>query len=125
MGKWKDTVEFSETLEDKWMQKIDKRIQKRTAGIMEANRRKYYDESFNAEGRPIWKPMHLHPMHRGNEFITVNGRSRGDSDAYIDHGKIVEVTTDIFNRGLCLPSDNKQTREQAEVIIEVVKRCFG
>ena len=42
--KWKDTVEFSETLEDKWMQKIDKRIQKRTAGIMEANRRKYYDE---------------------------------------------------------------------------------
>ena len=81
--------------------------------------------AFNAEGRPIWKPMHLQPMYRGNEFITVNGRGRGSSDAYIEHGKSVEVTTDIFNRGLCLPSDNKQTAEQAEVIIEVVKRCFG
>lgn len=81
--------------------------------------------AFNAEGRPIWKPMHLQPMYRGNEFITVNGRSRGSSDAYIEHGKNVEVTTDIFNRGLCLPSDNKQTKEQAEVIIEVIKRCFA
>lgn len=80
--------------------------------------------AFNAEGRPIWKPMHLQPMYRGNEFITVDGQSRGSSDAYIEHGKSVEVTTDIFNRGLCLPSDNKQSAEQAEVIIEVVKRCF-
>lgn len=81
--------------------------------------------AFNAEGRPIWKPMHLQPMYRGNEFITVGGRSRGNSDAYIEHGKSAEVTTDIFNRGLCLPSDNKQATEQAEVIIGVVKRCFG
>ncbi|MCR4617012.1 MAG: DegT/DnrJ/EryC1/StrS family aminotransferase [Lachnospiraceae bacterium] len=80
--------------------------------------------AFNAEGRPIWKPLHLQPMYRGNEFITVNGRARGNSDAYIDHGKNVEVTTDIFNRGLCLPSDNNQTEGQAEVIIEVIKRCF-
>ncbi len=80
--------------------------------------------AFNAEGRPIWKPMHLQPMYRGNEFVTVNGRTRGSSDAYIEHGKSVEVTTDIFNRGLCLPSDNNQTAEQAEVIIEVIKRCF-
>ncbi len=75
---------------------------------------------FNAEGCPIWKPMY-----RGNEFIAVNGRSRGNSDAYIEHGKSIEVTTDIFNRGICLPSDNKQTEEQAEVIIEVVKKCFA
>ena len=70
--------------------------------------------AFNAEGRPIWKPMHLQPMYRGNEFVTVAGRTRGNSDAYIDHGKSVEVTTDIFNRGLCLPSDNKQTAEEAK-----------
>lgn len=81
--------------------------------------------AFNAEGRPIWKPMHLQPMYRGNEFITVAGRTRGSSDAYIEHGKSIEVTTDIFNRGLCLPSDNKQTAEQAKVIIEVINRCFG
>ena len=80
--------------------------------------------AFNAEGRPIWKPMHLQPMYRGNEFVTVAGRARGNSDAYIGHGKSVEVTTDIFDRGLCLPSDNNQTEEQAEVIIEVIKRCF-
>ena len=80
--------------------------------------------AFNAEGRPIWKPLHLQPMYRGNEYISVNGRTRGGSDAYIEHGKSVEVTTDIFNRGLCLPSDNKQTKEQAEVIIEVIRRCF-
>ena len=53
-------------------------------------------------------------------------RMNGGSDEFCSwlHGKSVEVTTDIFNRGLCLPSDNKQTKEQAEVIIEVVKRCF-
>lgn len=110
------------------------------AGTVRGDRKAYYSiedgksspteilealNAFNAEGRPIWKPMHLQPMYRGNEFITVSGRSRGNSDAYIDHGKSVEVTTDIFNRGLCLPSDNKQTIEQAEVIIEVVKRCFA
>lgn len=81
--------------------------------------------TFNAEGRPIWKPMHMQPMYRSNEFITINGRVRGNSDAYIEHGKSIEVTTDIFNRGLCLPSDNKQTTEQAETIIEVIKRCFS
>ena len=80
--------------------------------------------TFNAEGRPIWKPLHLQPMYRGNEFITVYGRTRGNSDAYIEHTKTPEVTTDIFNRGLCLPSDNKQTKEEGEVIIEVIKRCF-
>ena len=80
--------------------------------------------AFNAEGRPIWKPMHLQPMYRGNEFVTVSGRTRGSSDAYIDHGKSVEITTDIFDRGLCLPSDNKQTAEEAEVIMEVIRRCF-
>lgn len=63
-------------------------------------------------------------MYRSNEFITIAGRSRGNSDAYIEHDKSTEVTTDIFNRGLCLPSDNKQTAEQAETIIEVVKRYF-
>ena len=81
-------------------------------------------QSFNAEGRPIWKPMHMQPMYRSNEFITVSGRVRGNSDAYIEHKKCVEVTTDIFNRGLCLPSDNKLTEKQQDIIIEIIKRCF-
>lgn len=79
---------------------------------------------FNAEGRPIWKPMHLQPLFRSNDFITVNGPSRGNSDAYIEHGKSREITTDIFNRGLCLPSDNKMDAKQQDTIINLIHRCF-
>ena len=81
-------------------------------------------KAFNAEGRPIWKPLHLQPMYRGNEFITIYGRTRGNSDAYIEHSEIPEVVTDIFGRGLCLPSDNKMTADVQDVIIDIIHRCF-
>lgn len=81
--------------------------------------------AFNAEGRPIWKPMHLQPMYRSYDFITMCGISRGNSDAYIEHGKNCEVTTDIFSRGLCLPSDNKMSEMQQSAVIEIIRRCFG
>ena len=67
--------------------------------------------AFNAEGRPIWKPMHLQPIYRTNAFVTVQGNGRGRSNAYIT-GSGVDVGADIFRRGLCLPSDNKMTPEQ-------------
>ncbi len=73
--------------------------------------------AFNAEGRPIWKPMHLQPMYRENAFVTVEGQ------AYAAGGS-VDVGADIFARGCCLPSDNKMTAEQQERIIEVIGRCF-
>lgn len=64
----------------------------------------------NAEGRPIWKPMHLQPIYRNNVFVArENGR---------------DVGLDIFRRGLCLPSDIKMTREEQNMIIETVKGCF-
>ena len=63
---------------------------------------------YNAEGRPIWKPMHMQPLYWQNDFISVEG----------------DVSADIFARGLCLPSDNKMTSEQQEVVIEIIKRCF-
>lgn len=81
-------------------------------------------KTYNAFGRPIWKPMHLQPMYRGNEFVTVNGLVRGNSDAYIEHSNVKEITTDIFNRGLCLPSDNKLTEVQIGMVVEMTKRCF-
>lgn len=81
-------------------------------------------DCFNAEGRPIWKPMHLQPMYRGNDFVTVDGIRRGCSDAYIDREQDVAVTEDIFNRGLCLPSDNKMSKFQQDTVIEVIHRCF-
>ena len=79
--------------------------------------------AFNAEGRPIWKPMHMQPIYRTNPFITVEGNGRGRSNAYIK-GSGVDVGADIFQRGLCLPSDNKMTEEQQDVIIEIIHRCF-
>lgn len=78
---------------------------------------------FNAEGRPIWKPMHMQPMYRMNPFITVEGSGRSRSNVYIE-GSGVDVGADIFDRGLCLPSDNKMTAEQQDRVIEIVKRCF-
>lgn len=79
--------------------------------------------SINAEGRPIWKPMHMQPIYRMNPFITRSGNGRAVTNAYIE-GVAVDVGMDIFERGLCLPSDNKMTAEEQERIIEVVKRCF-
>ena len=79
--------------------------------------------SFNAEGRPIWKPMHMQPIYRTNPFVTVEGNGRGRTNAYIK-GSGVDVGADIFRRGLCLPSDNKMTEEQQDRIIEIIHRCF-
>ena len=64
----------------------------------------------NAEGRPIWKPMHLQPIYRGHTFVTRKGET--------------DVGLDIFQRGLCLPSDIKMTTEEQDMIIETVKNCF-
>lgn len=80
---------------------------------------------FNAEGRPIWKPMHSQPIYRSHPFITAKGNGRGQSNAYIDKGEAADVGMDIFGRGLCLPSDNKMTAEDQDVIIELIHRCFG
>lgn len=79
--------------------------------------------AFNAEGRPIWKPMHMQPIYRMSPFITREGNGRARSNAYIA-GFGADVGADIFRRGLCLPSDNKMTPEQQDQIIEIIHRCF-
>ena len=86
--------------------------------------------SVNAEGRPIWKPMHMQPVYRMNGFVTRNGNGRAGSDAYIGggvlgkDGKLLDVGMDIFQRGLCLPSDNKMTIEQQGKVIKMIRNCF-
>ena len=86
--------------------------------------------SYNAEGRPIWKPMHMQPIYRMNGFVTREGNGRATTNAYIrggalgKDGKPLDVGMDIFQRGLCLPSDNKMTVEEQEKVIEIVKGCF-
>lgn len=79
--------------------------------------------SCNAEGRPIWKPMHLQPIYRTHPFVTCEGNGRARTNAYIE-GSGKDVGEDIFDRGLCLPSDNKMTPEQQDRVIEIVKSCF-
>ena len=87
--------------------------------------------SKNAEGRPIWKPMHLQPIYRINPFITREGDGRAKTDAYITGGMLgkdgrpLDVGADIFQRGLCLPSDNKMTLAEQDKIIEIIKACFA
>ena len=68
-------------------------------------------EAENMESRPIWKPMHLQPVFEKYDFI-----SAVDGD--------VSVGEDIFNRGLCLPSDIKNTEEDMQNIISIVRGCF-
>ena len=85
---------------------------------------------YNAEGRPIWKPMHMQPIYRMNPFITREGNGRARTNAYIaggargTDGKPLDVGMDIFNRGLCLPSDNKMTPQQQDAVIEIIRSCF-
>lgn len=80
--------------------------------------------AFHAEGRPVWKPMHMQPIYASNGFVTKNGDGRGGSDVYGRNGGDGVVSTDLFERGLCLPSDNKLEQEQQDLVIEVVQRCF-
>ncbi len=63
----------------------------------------------NVEGRPIWKPMHMQPIYASHEFVSVSD---------------YDVSADIFERGLCLPSDIKMTAEEQNKIIEIIRSCF-
>lgn len=63
----------------------------------------------NAEGRPIWKPMHMQPIFKGCDFVSLGA----------------DVGADIFERGLCLPSDIKMTQNEQDMIITAVRKCFG
>ena len=85
----------------------------------------------NAEGRPIWKPMHMQPIFRMNGFVTREGNGRARTNAYITggavgkDGKPLDVGMDLFQRGLCLPSDNKMTAEEQKQVIVIVRSCFA
>lgn len=78
---------------------------------------------YNAEGRPVWKPMHAQPIFRMNPFITIEGNGRAKTNAYIAGG-CEDVGMDLFERGLCLPSDNKMTEEEQDTIIAIIRSCF-
>ena len=67
-------------------------------------------ENENIESRPIWKPMHLQPVYANNEFVSTEG--------------VGSVSEDVFNRGVCLPSDIKMTEEEIQKVIDIIKGLF-
>ena len=75
-------------------------------------------EAQNIESRPIWKPMHLQPVFAAYDFFTASGEEKKEE------GK-GSVSARIFDRGLCLPSDIKNTAQDMELIIRIVRKCFG
>ena len=75
---------------------------------------------YNAEGRPIWKPMHMQPIFKANPFVTRDGLFEGEE---YTEGK-TSVGADIFERGLCLPSDIKMTNDEQDKVIEIIESCF-
>lgn len=84
---------------------IDKDSKVKPLNIMETL------EKENIDSRPVWKPMHLQPVFKEYDFITA--KNDGTS-----------VSEDLFNRGVCLPSDTKMTEEEQERVIDIKKKCF-
>ena len=81
----------------------------------------------NIESRPIWKPMHLQPVYADCDFFTEEGLCNASKDCSVGVGDIKNpdsVGADIFNRGLCLPSDIKNTKEDMEKIIDIIRAYF-
>ena len=80
-------------------------------------------KQYNAEGRPIWKPLSSEPIFRNCDAISREGSTRAKTNAYIA-GECESVGADVFQRGLCLPSDNKMTKEDQDKVIALVRACF-
>lgn len=85
---------------------IDKDSKVKPLNIMETL------EKENIDSRPVWKPMHLQPVFKGYDFITA--KNDGTS-----------VSEDLFNRGVCLPSDTKMTEEEQERVIDIIKNALN
>ena len=66
-------------------------------------------DALNIETRPIWKPMHMQPVFKAHDFISVADKP---------------VNEKIFAKGLCLPSDVKMTAEEQDFVIQAIKSCF-
>ena len=63
----------------------------------------------NIESRPVWKPMHMQPVFEKYDFIKVANKS---------------ISEELFERGVCLPSDTKMTKEEQKVVINTIKKLF-
>ncbi len=78
---------------------------------------------YNVQARPIWKPMHMQPIYRMNDFVSIDDEGHGIATSCNSDNRF-DVGADIFQRGLCLPSDIKMTAEEQERIIQIIRSCF-
>ena len=69
-------------------------------------------EENNIESRPIWKPMHMQPVFKDTDFVKVVESEKS-------------VSEDIFDRGVCLPSDTKMTYEEQQKVIDIIKNLWN
>ncbi|NBA01814.1 aminotransferase class V-fold PLP-dependent enzyme [Erysipelothrix rhusiopathiae] len=66
-------------------------------------------EKEDIESRPVWKPMHLQPVFSKYDFISIDNR---------------DISKDLFEHGVCLPSDTKMTDEELERVISIIRQVF-
>lgn len=67
-------------------------------------------EKQNIESRPVWKPMHMQPVFSNYDYIKVSEK---------------DISADLFNRGICLPSDTKMSEEEQKRVIKIIRGCFN
>ena len=63
----------------------------------------------NVESRPVWKPMHMQPVFKDYDFIKVAEEP---------------ISIELFERGVCLPSDTNMTKEEQDVVIDIIKKLW-
>ena len=66
-------------------------------------------EKENIESRPVWKPMHMQPVFKNYDFIKIEEKP---------------ISEDLFERGVCLPSDTKMTEEEQKKVIDIIKNLW-
>ena len=109
---------FKDIKEIEMLKEDDKRVSTHWLSIMKLNNTSvtYLDiieelDKNNIESRPIWKPMHMQPVFKKYPFFNHNRRG-------------ISVSEDLFNSGLCLPSDTNMTMEEQDRVIEIIKNMF-
>ena len=82
-------------------------------------------EAFNVESRSMYKPMHLQPVFRMYEQITLDGGIRQFEDFYQDNYSLrCDRSSWLFNSGICLPSDLRMTEEEQDIVVAIIVACF-
>lgn len=110
--------DFKDIKEIKMIKEDDKRVSTHWLSILKLNSNKITPlqiiealEEENIEARPIWKPMHMQPIFKDYDFFNHNEEG-------------LSVSEELFNTGVCLPSDTNMTSEEQEKVINIIKKLF-